>query len=426
MPDVRSSYTDSVQFFTSSSPHDLARRFGTPLYVYNESILRRSCRDLLALSSHPGFRVNYSAKANSNPVLLRIIREEGCLADAMSPGELQSDMMAGFAPNDVLYVCNNVSADELRAAVDCRVLVSVDSLSQLDLYGRVNPGGRVMIRINPGIGEGHGTKVITGGENTKFGIKLHALDEILSILNRHDLRLAGINQHIGSLFMEPDGYLAAADVMLDFVTALPPGLRAQLEIIDFGGGFGIPYRKYEEEKRLDLTRLGRELHRRMEEFCSATGYAGRFYVEPGRYVVAECGLLLGTVHATKQNGAVRYAGTDIGFNVLMRPVLYDAFHDIEVYRAGGAPDARPVRQTLVGNICESGDMLAKDRPLPEVQEGDLIGVLDAGAYGFSMASAYNQRPRPAEVLLEDDGKVRLIRRRETPEDMNCCLIREEN
>ncbi|HCG05734.1 MAG TPA: diaminopimelate decarboxylase, partial [Desulfovibrio sp.] len=148
-----------------------------------------------------------------------------------------------------------------------------------------------------------------------------------------------------------------------------------------------------------------------------TGYKGRFYIEPGRYVVAECGLLLGTVHATKNNGPTRYVGTDLGFNVLARPMMYDAHHDIEVYRTGGTPDAALHPQTVVGNICESGDIMAKERQLPAIQEGDILGVLDAGAYGYAMSSTYNQRLRPAEVLIGLDGQPRLIRRREELSDL---------
>lgn len=422
MPDVRSGHTDAVRFFGAHSPRELVRQFGSPLYVYNETILRRACRDLLGLSSHPGFRVNYSAKANANPALLRVVREEGCLVDAMSPGELHINTLAGFTPDEMLYVCNNVSADEMRHATEQGLVVSVDSLSQLDTFGRVNPGGRVMVRINPGIGAGHHKKVVTAGKETKFGIDPHALDELRATLARHALTLCGLNQHIGSLFMESDDYLAAVDFMLEYAANLPEDLRAGLAIIDFGGGFGIPYRKHDNQPRLDLTRLGQGLHARLTDFCARTGYAGRFYVEPGRYIPAESGVLLGTVHAVKNNGPSRYVGTDLGFNVLMRPVMYDAHHDIEVYREGGVPDIHLIPQTVVGNICESGDILAKDRPLPELREGDVIGVLDAGAYGFAMASTYNLRLRPAEVLLTADGTARLIRRRDTVEDLTRNIV----
>ena len=422
MPNVRSVQTDRSAFFGASSPLELAALYGTPLYVYNENILRARCRDLLDLSSLPGFCVNYSAKANSNPALLRIIREEGCLADAMSPGELYINKMAGFSPDQMLYVCNNVSAQEMKNAVDNGLLVSVDSLSQLARYGRVNPGGRVMIRINPGIGAGHHKKVVTAGKETKFGIDPATMGEVRALLDRHNLTLSGINQHIGSLFMEADGYLDAVRFLLDFVKTELNDLLGTLSIIDFGGGFGIPYRKYEDQPRLDLADLGKKLHAELADFVNDTGYQGRFYIEPGRYIAAECGVLLGTVHAVKNNGPIRYVGTDLGFNVLVRPAMYDSFHDIEVYRENGTPDLELVSQTVVGNICESGDILAKNRPLPLIREGDILGALDAGAYGFVMSSSYNQRPRPAEVLIRADGTHSLIRRRETLEDLASMFV----
>lgn len=417
MPTTRSTYTDALAFFGNTTPHQLAERFGTPLYVYNEAVLRKRCQELRALSSHPTFCVNYSAKANTNLSLLSIIREEGCVVDAMSPGELHLNQIAGFTPDTILYVCNNVSAAELRNAVENGVLVSVDSLSQLDLYGSINPGGEVMVRFNPGIGAGHHQKVITAGKATKFGVTPDDMDSVFALLAKHQLRLAGINQHIGSLFMQPEGYLNAAEFLLSLAEQLPGDALQHLKIIDFGGGFGIPYHKYEQEPRLDLAELGSRLHSLISTWTQRTGYSGRFFVEPGRFVVAECGLLLGSVNAVKMNGDTRYVGTDVGFNVLARPAMYDSHHDIEVYREQGAPDSHLEVQSVVGNICESGDILAKDRPLPLVQEGDILGILDAGAYGYVMASTYNQRLRPAEILIGLDGEARCIRRRETFDDL---------
>ncbi len=424
MSNVRSAQTDKVRFFGNTTPQELAAQYGTPLYVYNEDVLRRRCRELLGLSSLPGFHVNYSAKANTNLALLRIVREEGCHADAMSPGELHINKLAGFTPDRLLYVCNNVSAEEMKNAADNGLIVSVDSLSQLDQYGKVNPGGKVMIRINPGIGAGHHKKVITAGKETKFGIDPTSLDEVRALLKKHSLTLAGVNQHIGSLFMEPDNYLNAIEFLLHFVQSDLADLLPGIEIIDFGGGLGIPYRKYEEEPRLDMAELGRRLHALLSAWVEETGYKGKFFIEPGRYVVAECGVLLGTVHATKFNGENRYVGTDLGFNVLVRPAMYDSFHDIEIFRGGGEPDTDLVEQSIVGNICESGDILAKKRMLPLIKEGDIVAALDAGAYGFVMSSNYNQRPRAAEVLITSDGTPKLIRRRETLDDLTRCFVDE--
>lgn len=420
MFDIRSTYTDNLHFFGASSPLDLADAYGTPLYVYNENILRKSCRDLKKLSDNPSFDVNYSVKANSNPALLKIIREEGLMVDAMSPGELGMDILAGYETNQILYISNNNTPQEMLNAINHNCLISVDSLAQLDMLGGLMPCGNVMIRINPGIGAGHNAKVITGGANSKFGISPDNIDDVLDILRKHGLTLAGINQHIGSLFMHPDKYLAACKVLLKIVEKLPEGIFENLTILDFGGGFGIPYHKYEHEEPLDMESLGKGLNSLITEWSKKTGYKGRFLVEPGRYVVAECGLLLGRVTSIKYNGPTCFVGTDIGFNVLQRPVMYDSFHDLEIYSTD-TNRGEPIYQTVVGNICESGDILAKNRLLPPIKLNDILGVLDAGAYGFSMASNYNERFLPAEILIGLDGQAKLIRRRQTLQDLKACL-----
>ncbi len=408
---TRSDYSASLSFFGQSTPAGLVAAYGSPLYVYNEKILRARCRDMKNLVSDPAFTACYSTKANGNPHLLRIVREEGLSADAMSPGELALLKQAGFSQKDIHYVCNNVAADELALAAAEAAHVSVDSLSQLETFGKVNPGGRVMVRLNPGLGAGHHAKVVTAGKKVKFGINPEDFEAMKAILSRYKLTLAGFNQHIGSLFLDPQPFLAAAAWLLEKAKAFPG-----LEILDFGGGFGIPYRKYEGEQRLDLAAFKDSFSRLLQDFRAESGFAGRFIIEPGRYIACECGLLLGTAQAVKNNGPVRYVGTDIGFSVLARPVLYDAFHDVEIYPAGNEP-RQEMLQTIVGNICESGDILAKDRSLPEIAVGDIIGVLDAGAYGHAMSSNYNQRLRPAEVLIAEDGGEKLIRRRDTLEDL---------
>lgn len=419
MQAIRSSYTDNVHFFGKTNPHALLEAFGSPLYVYNENILRQSCRALKGLSSHPGYGVNYSVKANANPAILRIVREEGLVVDAMSPGELYLDQLAGFGTDEILYISNNNSREEMANALAHGLLMSVDSLAQLERLGQMHPGGRVMVRFNPGIGAGHSAKVVTGGPKTKFGVSPDVLSDVFALIDNFQLTLAGVNQHIGSLFMEAKGYLDAAKVLLDLIDTFPEKYRKTLEVVDFGGGFGIPYHKYEGEARLDMDELGRHLHDLIHGWAERTGYKGRFLVEPGRYVVAESGLVLGRVQAVKENAGHRFVGTDIGFNVLMRPVMYDSFHDVEIYRAEGVTtqETDVLSQTITGNICESGDILAKARELPAMQEGDVVGILDAGAYGFSMSSSYNQRQRPAEVLITSSGAAKLIRRRESLEDL---------
>ncbi|MDR2050777.1 MAG: diaminopimelate decarboxylase [Deltaproteobacteria bacterium] len=417
MSEIRASYSRSVNFYAGHDPYALIRAYGSPLYVYNEEMLRRRCRDLRELMALPRVGVCYSAKANANPHLLRLIREEGLLVDAMSPGELAMHRLAGFSRDEIFYVCNNVSGEELaRAAEACRV-VSVDSLSQLEEFGKVAPGSEVMTRLNPGIGAGHHQKVITAGKETKFGINPGDIPRIRSICSRYGLRLVGLNQHVGSLFMEADAFILAARWLLE-VAGDFPGLK----YIDFGGGFGIPYRKYAGEARLDMRELGRKCTELLGSWAEKTSYAGMFIIEPGRYVAAEAGQILGTVTAVKNNGPTRYVCTDVGFNILPRPMLYGAFHDVEIYRedSGPAPEAGPsadLPQSIVGNICESGDILHKNYSLPPIRQGDLLAFLDAGAYCYSMASTYNQRLRPAEILIRPDGEIRLIRRRETLEDL---------
>ncbi len=413
-------YTKDINFFVGNNPHDLAKKFGTPLYVYSENVLRERCKDLKGLSSSKQVCIDYSAKANTNVELLKIIRSEGLLVDAMSPGELFINKKAGFTPEEILYVCNNVSYDELKNAVENNLLISVDSLSQLETLGEVMKecqgfahSNEAMVRINPGKGAGHHQKVITAGKETKFGVNPEDVNTMCEILNKYGMKLTGINQHIGSLFMEPQDYIDAMQILLDFVPTLPT--FKDLQIIDFGGGFGIPYKKYENQPRLDLNKLSTLLNETVNAFVEKHSYTGKFYLEPGRYVVAECGLVLGNVHATKENAGTHYIGTDVGFNVLQRPAMYDSHHDVELYQEN--PSSEVMTQTVVGNICESGDILAKKRELPKAQVGDVVGVLDAGAYGFSMSSTYNQRLRPAEVLIESNGNVRLIRRRETLEDL---------
>lgn len=411
---MKNYFTEQTNFFKGISPFEIIKEYGSPLYVYNESILRQRCREMKNFITYPNFSVNYSTKANSNLELLKIVREEGLNADAMSPGEIYVLLAAGFKPEQIFYISNNVSAEEMKYAIEKGIILSADSLSQLELYGKLNPGGKVAVRFNPGVGAGHHEKVVTAGKKTKFGVNMDYISEVKEILKRYDLKLVGINQHIGSLFMEGKPYIEGVKSLLDIAKQFD-----DLEFVDLGGGFGIPYRKQEGQERLELKDFGSKLDQVLKDWVREYGKDITFKIEPGRYIVAECSVLLGTVHSIKSNYGVTYAGTDIGFNVLARPVMYDSHHDIEVYREGkllkSTESDKPVY--VVGNICESGDILAKDRMLPELKEGDILGIMDAGAYGYSMSSNYNNRLRPAEVLIRENGSISLIRRRDTLEDL---------
>lgn len=405
-------FTQKTGFYGCTSPKELLKEYGSPLYVYNEKILRQRCREMANLVTYPNFRSNFSIKANSNIELLRIVREEGLYADAMSPGEIYILLKSGFKPEEIFYIPNNVSAEEMKYAILHGVLTSVDSLSQLRQYGMLNPGGEVAVRFNPGIGAGHHEKVVTGGKKTKFGINAEYIDDVKNIIKEHNLKLVGINQHIGSLFMEERPYIESTKFILNIAEQFE-----DLDFIDFGGGFGIPYHKQEGQRRLDIKSLGDELSEVMMQWSAKYGKKVLFKIEPGRYITAECGVLLGMVHAVKQNNGLCFAGTDIGLNALIRPAMYDSHHDIEVYKnlPKAVVEYKPI--TIVGNICESGDIIAKEMRLPVLEEGDIIGVMDAGAYGYSMSSNYNNRLRPAEVLVREDGSTVLIRRRDTFEDL---------
>ena len=408
------SFVNEVNFFEGNNPEDIVAQYGTPVYVYNERILRKRIRNVAGVVKKFPYKANFSMKANSNLTILKIVLEEGLNADAMSIGEVKLLELAGFPADRIFFVPNNVSDDELKYAIDKGITVSLDSISQLERFGRLSPGARCAVRINPGIGAGHSDSVVTAGKNTKFAVEEKDIPELLETARKHNLKIVGINQHIGSLFMAPDPYLAAVTNLLRIAHKFD-----DLEFIDFGGGFGTPYHKLSGEQEFDINLLTEGIEKLLGDFIAETGKQILFKSEPGRYVVADSSVLLGRVYATKENYDKKYAGTDIGQNVIVRPTLYGSWHDVEVLRDGKPvlPSSGTEVVSVTGNICESGDIIAKERELPVIKEGDLVCVLDAGAYGYSMCSPYNSRPRPAEVMICEDGSVKCIRRAETFEDL---------
>lgn len=390
----------------------LAQRFGTPLFVYDEAVIRARCAELRQAfrGAQPDF--HYAMKANFNPALLRIVKDEGFGIDAVSPNEVRLALELGFQPDQILFTGNNVSEDDLAYCIAHDVPVNLGSLDEIERFGRLKPGGTVSVRINPDVGAGHHHHVVTGGPDSKFGIYGADRERLDAVLARHSLRLCGIHAHIGSGILRVDDMLSAMDIVLRAAHGY-----GGLEFIDFGGGFGVPYRA--GEKRLALAELGSAAAERFMEFGRGYGRPLRMKLEPGRYVVAESGTLLARVTSVKSTASHTFVGTDTGFNHLVRPVLYGAYHGIvNASRVDSAP--RPV--VVAGNICEAGDVFTQgedgleDRPVADPRVGDLLAIQDAGAYGMSLSSQYNLRPRPPEVLVSGD-QARLIRRRESYEDL---------
>ena len=410
------SYINSTDFFKGNNPEAIASEYGTPVYVYNEEIIRKSMETVEGVITKYPYTANYSVKANTNIEILKLALEEGLNCDAMSPGEITLLLKAGFPPEKIFFVSNNVAAEEMQFAIDKGVIVSLDSLDQLDRFGQINPGGRCAVRINPGVGAGHSEKVITAGKKTKFAIAEEDIDKIFEIVDKYDLKIVGINQHIGSGFLDPKPYIDAVTNLLRIADRFD-----NLEFIDFGGGYGIPYHKLDDEKAFPMEDFKVKLEPVLDEFVQRYGKTPLFKSEPGRYCVAEGSVILSRVQAIKVNAGIKYVGCDTGMNTLIRPAMYDSYHDIEVIRDGkvvdrdGNNDMETVN--VSGPICETGDLIAKGRLLPKAKTGDLLAILDTGAYGYAMASSYNSRPRPAEVMITKEGKVVQIRRRETIEDL---------
>lgn len=385
------------------SPADLLDRFGSPLYVYDEVLLRDRCRRLI--TALPSYSLLYAMKANANAALLEVIRDEGLGIDAVSIGEVMLARKVSFAADRISYNGNNVTDDEMRAVTDLGVKVTVDSLSQLERYGRLFPGTDVGVRLNPDIGDGHHDHVVTGGSETKFGIGHEDIEAANAIAKHHSLVICGLQQHIGSGILDIKTFIRAMEAMLTVAERFP-----ELRFVDFGGGFGIGYEPDEDD--FDVVEFGARADSLLELF-RARKPAVTFRFEPGRWVIAPCGTLYVTVTAIKRGKQRTFVGTDSGFNQLLRPALYGSWHAIENVSRPDAP-VEPV--SVAGNVCESGDLFCKDRAIPSPEEGDVLAIRDVGAYGWSMASCYNLRPRPAEVMLSPDGP-RVIRERESLEDL---------
>jgi len=379
----------------------LAQEYGTPLYVYEEDVIKRRYADLVESIPYEKLRIHYACKANSNVHILELLRREGANIEAVSRGEVLLAFQAGFEPHQIIYTCSNITTEELRFLIENKITVNVDSFTQLRKYGALSPDSSLSIRINQGIGSGPHRHVVTGGPESKFGIYFSELEQVKRTAKRYHLRIIGVHQHIGSDVLDEAILIEAVKALLRTASQLE-----DLEFVDFGGGFGVPY--HADEKPLNMGKLGQELARLFSDFGQEYGKQLTMILEPGRYLVAEAGTLLATVTDIKKTPHKTFVGIDSGFNHLARPVMYGAYHPIlNASRVRGKEQV----VSIAGNLCESGDLFARDRAITQCKEGDILAILNAGAYGFSMSSNYNSRPRPAEVLV-CGSQSRIIRERE--------------
>ncbi len=380
----------------------IAEAHGTPTYVYSERIVERQARKLAQFFDGLDVSFLYAMKANPAPPIIETLGRHGFGVDAVSPGEMLWALRLGIPAERILFSANMMTDDEMHAAHAHGVVLNIGELTRLERYGRAYPGSEVSVRLNPKHGAGHHAHVVTAGDRTKFGIPVEQIDDALRIAGEHDLKIVGVHQHIGSGILSAQQFADAIAVTL----AEAPRF-ADARWVNLGGGLGIPYRPGEEEIDVDTfrTRVVAPLsdYQRTHPHLS-------FRLEPGRFLTAQAGALLARVNTVKEGSRRTFAGTDTGMGHLVRPTVYDAYHHIVNLSNPGGP-LRPYDVT--GNICETGDVLASERPLPDVREGDVLAVLDAGAYGMSMASTYNLRPLPAEVWLDTNDVPHLLRARES-------------
>jgi len=393
----------------------LAEESDTPLYVISETRIRENFNHLEdALRQHyEKVRVYYAAKANTSLSVLRILKSEGAYVDAVSPGEVYLALQAGFPPERLLFTGTSVRNDELRFLLDRKIDVNIDSLSQLRRLLKIATPEFLSVRVNPEFGAGHHEHVITAGKESKFGIWENDVAKAYEMTKSAGVERFGIHMHIGSGILEVEPVLIAARKLLEIAASVHKRVGIDFEFIDLGGGLGVPYKPDDTELDLDLyaEKVLGLFKDRIDEYGLGDPY---FCVEPGRYIVCDACILLTRVNTVKATAHKKFVGVDAGFNTLIRPAMYGSYHPIAFASDLDAP--REEVYDVVGPICESGDLLARDRKLPKIQEGDLLAILNAGAYGYSMSSQYNSRPRCAEVLVKD-GNYCVIRERESFEDL---------
>lgn len=385
---------------------DVAQEFGTPVYVYNADKIVSQYKRLKNAFKPIDIKIKYACKALNNSAILKLLKNEGSGLDTVSINEVKLGLRAGFTPDQIIFTPNCVGIDEIKEAVELGVHINIDNISILEQFGAIY-GNTVpcCIRLNPHIMAGGNSKISTGHIDSKFGISIYQLRHVVRVVKSNNMHINGLHMHTGSDILDAGVFLQGAEILFDAAKDFP-----DLDFIDFGSGFKVAYKP--NDVTTDIEELGQLLGSRFLEFCKEYGRDLELWFEPGKFLVSEAGYFLVKSNVIKQTTATVFVGVDSGLNHLIRPMLYDSYHEIVNI---SNPDGKQRIYTIVGNICET-DTFGWDRKLTEVHEGDILCFKNAGAYGITMASNYNARQKPAEVLIYQ-GKTHLIRKRETLEDI---------
>ena len=385
---------------------DLANKYGSPLYVYDTDIIASQYRRITdAFEKVEQLQLNYAVKALSNINILRFFKNLGAGLDTVSIQEVNLALSVGVDPKKIIYTPNGVSLEEIENVAKKGVQINIDNLSILELFGQKHPEIPVCIRINPHIMAGGNSKISVGHIDSKFGISVHQVPHIKRVVENTGMHVNGIHMHTGSDILDIDTFLRATEILFDVAKKFKT-----IDFIDFGSGFKVPYK--EGDISTDIEQLGLQLTERFNSFCKDFGKKVTLMFEPGKFLVSKAGNFLAKVNVVKQTTSTVFAGIDSGFNHLIRPMMYDSYHHITNI---SNPNGRDRYYSVVGYICET-DTFGSNRRISEISEGDILCFENAGAYCFSMASNYNSRYRPAEVMIYNNDDY-LIRERETFEDI---------
>jgi diaminopimelate decarboxylase len=383
-----------------------ANEFGTPLYVYHAERIKEQYERLLSAFNGADVNFFYAAKALTNINILKYIKSIGCNIDCSSINEAKLAEKAGFIPQNILYTSNNISFEEIEEAQRMGIHINIDSISNLKKFGKkFGHSYPVGIRLRPNIMAGGNLKISTGHASSKFGVPLENIEEVLKVQKETNLFIRTLHIHTGSDIKDVEVFAKGIEVLFEAAQHFP-----ELEVIDLGGGFKVPYMPGEEGTDIEL--LGKKVKEEFDVFEKKHNRHLQVWFEPGKFLVSEAGYFITKVNVLKQSGDITFAGVDSGLNHFIRPMFYGAYHEIENI---SNPSGEKRKYNVVGNICET-DTFAENRLLPEIREGDYLVFRNAGAYGFEMSSHYNSRFKPAEVLIKD-GKAQLIRRRDVLDDL---------